>query len=88
MGLPMQERDILLKIKEIAKAKNFKTELDESVLQKPFRELKIDSLDMFSVIVSLEKEFDIMFEDEKLMQLNNLAELIAEVKHLISQKGV
>ncbi|AAB96080.1 phosphopantetheine-binding protein [Mycoplasmoides pneumoniae] len=84
----MQERDILLKIKEIAKAKNFKTELDESVLQKPFRELKIDSLDMFSVIVSLEKEFDIMFEDEKLMQLNNLAELIAEVKHLISQKGV
>ncbi|MGV1746111.1 phosphopantetheine-binding protein, partial [Mycoplasmoides pneumoniae] len=62
--------------------------LDESVLQKPFRELKIDSLDMFSVIVSLEKEFDIMFEDEKLMQLNNLAELIAEVKHLISQKGV
>ncbi|GAB1872880.1 phosphopantetheine-binding protein [Mycoplasmoides pneumoniae] len=88
MGLPMQERDILLKIKEIAKAKNFKTDLDESVLQKPFRELKIDSLDMFSVIVSLEKEFDIMFEDEKLMQLNNLAELIAEVKHLISQKGV
>ncbi|AMF84841.1 phosphopantetheine-binding protein [Mycoplasmoides pneumoniae] len=84
----MQERDILLKIKEIAKAKNFKTDLDESVLQKPFRELKIDSLDMFSVIVSLEKEFDIMFEDEKLMQLNNLAELIAEVKHLISQKGV
>lgn len=84
----MQERDILLKIKEITKAKNFKTDLDESVLQKPFRELKIDSLDMFSVIVSLEKEFDIMFEDEKLMQLNNLAELIAEVKHLISQKGV
>ncbi|AAC71509.1 phosphopantetheine-binding protein [Mycoplasmoides genitalium] len=84
----MQTHEILLKIKEIAKSKNFNLNLDEKTINQPLRELKIDSLDMFSIVVSLENEFGISFDDEKLMNLKNLADLVLEVKNLLAKKGV
>ncbi|AFQ04112.1 acyl carrier protein [Mycoplasmoides genitalium M6320] len=83
----MQTHEILLKIKEIAKSKNFNLNLDEKTINQPLRELKIDSLDMFSIVVSLENEFGISFDDEKLMNLKNLADLVLEVKNLLAKKG-
>lgn len=82
----MQTHEILLKIKEIAKSKNFNLNLDEKTINQPLRELKIDSLDMFSIVVSLENEFGISFDDEKLMNLKNLADLVLEVKNLLAKK--
>jgi acyl carrier protein len=60
-----------------------KLALDESELgdnQKFYDDLGVDSLDLFEVIVDVEKSFNISIADDEVTRLNTLGALVAYVE--------
>ncbi|QZX49335.1 phosphopantetheine-binding protein [Mycoplasma sp. E35C] len=74
--------DILSVINSIAKKKKMAVTINESNINKNYKELGIDSLDLFDIIVSLEAEFKIEFSDEKLMKIKTINDLVQYIKEL------
>ncbi|MDR3249878.1 MAG: phosphopantetheine-binding protein [Mycoplasmataceae bacterium] len=77
----MKKQDILNGLKEISKERNVK--FDENSLNKPFKEIGIDSLTGISMIMDVESKFGITIPDDKLTSIKNYAELIKMIETLI-----
>lgn len=73
-------------LKEIVKEKHLRIDINESDLNKPFKDLGLDSLDVFDVIVNLEKRLNIQLPDETLMKLKSINDLIEEVNKIVPNK--
>ncbi|AAP56575.2 phosphopantetheine-binding protein [Mycoplasmoides gallisepticum] len=74
--------EILSVINNIAKKKKMAVTINDSNINKSYKELGIDSLDLFDIIVELESEFNIEFSDEKLMKIKTINDLILYIKEL------
>ncbi|WP_027119961.1 phosphopantetheine-binding protein [[Mycoplasma] testudinis] len=74
---------VLDHLREIIKQEHLKTNhLDEKALDVPFKELGLDSLDLFQVIVALEKRLNVTLNDEVLMSLKTVNDLISAIQKL------
>lgn len=74
--------EILSVINNIAKKKKIAVTINDYNINKSYKELGIDSLDLFDIIVELESEFNIEFSDEKLMKIKTINDLILYIKEL------
>lgn len=63
--------------------------LDPGVVtaESSFAELKIDSLDGINILFALENEFDINIPDEEARKIRTVAEMVAGVEQLVTDKG-
>jgi len=61
---------------------------EEITLQTKFNEISLDSLSFISLIVNLEKKFDIEFDDEELdiYDLETVQDLIDSVEEKVNEK--
>ena len=77
-------------IKTITKAPGLEPGEDltasDSVLDKSFEELKLDSLDLVNIVYAIEEEFDIDVQDEQVYELRTLRDVIEGVEKLLLQK--
>ena len=78
-------------IQTIAKAPGLEPGEDltasDSVLDKSFEELKLDSLDLVNIVFAIEEEFDIDVQDEQVYELRTLRDVIEGVEKLLLQKA-
>lgn len=58
-------------------AEEFKKSDHEIKNAKKWSDLGLDSLDTVELIMKIEEEFDIMFDDEETQGINTLSELVA-----------
>lgn len=75
---------VLEELKKIVAEKRLKVDLSDATLNTPFKELGLDSLDVFDVIVSLEKTLNIHLPDEVMMSLQTVNDLIAAIEKMQS----
>lgn len=75
---------VLEELKKIVAEKRLKVDLSDATLNTPFKELGLDSLDVFDVIVSLEKTLNIQLPDEVMMSLQTVNDLIAAIEKMQS----
>lgn len=75
---------VLEQLKKIVKEKQLKIEINDEILNVDFKELGLDSLDRFSVIVSLEEHFNVQLSDDVMMSLKTINDLIKAFENLIN----
>lgn len=75
---------VLEELKKIVAEKRLKVDLSDATLNTPFKELGLDSLDVFDVIVSLEKTLNIHLPDEVMMSLQTVNDLITAIEKMQS----
>ena len=51
--------------------------------QSSLKDLGLDSLDLVEVIMDVEEEFDIQFEDDEMMSLKTVADVLATIESKI-----
>jgi acyl carrier protein len=70
-------------------ARNFKKDISEiSVETKLMSELGADSLDMIELMLDIEDEFKIDFEDKRAENIHSIQDAISEIKKLLSTPKV
>lgn len=80
----MNHEQIIAIIKEIANEKKITVDWNyPNFLTTPFKQLGIDSLDLFDIVSTLEKRLKIRFNDETLMTLTTIEDLLNAIKTLI-----
>lgn len=75
--------NVLEQLKSIIKEKQLKVEINEETINKEFKDLGLDSLDVFDVIVTLEKKLNVHLSDEIMMSLKTVNDLILAIEKLI-----
>lgn len=79
-------KEILEKIKKIAKEQKLKVDLSVDNKDKSLKELGLDSLAVIGVIVKLENELKIYISDEILGKIQTLEQLVAAVEEALNKK--
>ncbi|WP_169735583.1 phosphopantetheine-binding protein [Mycoplasmoides alvi] len=77
---------VLEQLKNIIKEKQLKVNINDDILNVDFKELGLDSLDTFSVIVSLEEYFNVQLTDEVMMSLRTINDLVSAFENLINKE--
>lgn len=75
--------DILQALRAIVAQKRLRASVDEASLNKPFKELGLDSLDVFDVIVALEDKLGVKLPDDVMMGLKSVNDLVAALQKLL-----
>lgn len=74
---------VLEHLQDIIKEQKLKVnQLDEKALNLPFKDLGLDSLDLYQIVVLLEKRLNIQLSDEVLMRLRTINDLLAVIEKL------
>ena len=79
-------KEILEKIKKIAKEQKLNVDLSVENKDKSLKELGLDSLAVIGVIVKLENELKIYISDEILGKIQTLEQLVAAVEEALNKK--
>lgn len=79
-------KEILEKIKRIAKEQKLNVDLSIDNKDKSLKELGLDSLAVIGVIVKLENELKIYISDETLGKIQTLDQLVAAIEEAINKK--
>ena len=79
-------KEILEKIKRIAKEQKLNVDLSIDNKDKSLKELGLDSLAVIGVIVKLENELKIYISDETLGKIQTLDQLVTAIEEAINKK--
>ncbi len=79
-------KEILEKIKKIAKEQKLNVDLSTANKDKSLKELGLDSLAVIGLIVKLENELKIYISDETLGKIQTLDKLVVAIEEAINKK--
>ena len=79
-------KEILEKIRKIAKEQKLNVDLSIANKDKSLKELGLDSLAVIGVIVKLENELNIYISDETLGKIQTLDQLVTAIEETINKK--
>lgn len=78
--------DVLQTLKTIISDKKLRVTINDAALNKPFKELGLDSLDVFDVIVALEDKVGVKLPDAVMMNLKTINDLVDAINQLLAEK--
>ena len=67
------------KIKELI-VESLGIEEDQVTMEASFKDLKVDSLDLFEMVMSLEDEFDVEIPTEELEKMETVGDVVEYIK--------
>ena len=79
-------KEILEKIKKIAKEQKLNVDLSIANKDKSLKELGLDSLAVIGLIVKLENELQIYVSDETLAKIQTLEQLVSAIEETLKNK--
>ena len=67
-------------IQDVVKDKNVEITMDTNFK----KDLKLDSIDLFSIIMAIEEEFDITIDNEQILDIETVGDAISKIKNIKS----
>lgn len=65
-------------IQDVMKNNNVEISLDTNFK----KDLKLDSIDLFSIIMGIEEEFNITIDNEQILDIETVGDAIAKIKNM------
>ena len=65
-------------IQDVMKNNNVEINLDTNFK----KDLKLDSIDLFSIIMGIEEEFNITIDNEQILDIETVGDAIAKIKNM------